>query len=418
VFRAALAVLLVALPAAAFFVARWSQWHHPALLAGLGALAFCSVFAEVRFKRSTFFTPDEAIVTLALIVGGPLPAFLMLLVPDLLARLAFRRLPAFSEGAWGTYASYGWAMLAGAAVLALGHAKSPALGSAPALLAAGLAWTFVNWLIARGLFATLCQRMRFGPLLRSEYRAALPAQLIVLLISVTLATLVPTMGLSVIYPLAAIVFIPQVLLPALAKSREMSRLTRDAATVVYVRALSAHLGARRSERRIVLAAAELVARARAAGPDAPREQSGWTLARSGLHLPPAPVDLSVSEQTAREAWRTALHVSERWDGEGVPAAIAGRQIPKESRLLAIASEWAALTAADGPRLTQAEAILALEAQAATRFDPRIVAAASEIITTEAQFADLEAFQPKLGLLPVPSVLRAGLLPWALRSYAA
>jgi hypothetical protein len=47
-------------------------------------------------------------------------------------------------------------------------------------------------------------------------------------------------------------------------------------------------------------------------------------------------------------------------------------------------------------------------------DPRIVDAASEIINTEAQFADLERFQPRVELLPLPRLVRHKLLPWALR----
>lgn len=83
----------------------------------------------------------------------------------------------------------------------------------------------------------------------------------------------------------------------------------------------------------------------------------------------------------------------------------------------MANEWAKLTAADGPRLPQKQAILALELQAATTLDPKIVEAAGEIVHTEAQFAEIESFQPSLDLLPLPRPVRTQLLPWALRAYA-
>jgi hypothetical protein len=68
-------------------------------------------------------------------------------------------------------------------------------------------------------------------------------------------------------------------------------------------------------------------------------------------------------------------------------------------------------------MRQTEAVLALEAQSACRLDPWVVGAASEIVTTESQFAQLEHFAPALDLLPLPQLVRRELLPWALRAYA-
>jgi hypothetical protein len=68
------------------------------------------------------------------------------------------------------------------------------------------------------------------------------------------------------------------------------------------------------------------------------------------------------------------------------------------------------------QLPQAQAVLSLELQAAATLDPDIVAAAGEIITTEAAFADLEGFQPKLHSVPLPRLLRERALPRALAGY--
>ena len=72
----------------------------------------------------------------------------------------------------------------------------------------------------------------------------------------------------------------------------------------------------------------------------------------------------------------ALTHHERWDGAGYPAGLAGEQIPLESRIFAVADTLDALT---HDRVHQracplAEAVIKIEDQVETQFDPEVVAA--------------------------------------------
>ena len=61
-------------------------------------------------------------------------------------------------------------------------------------------------------------------------------------------------------------------------------------------------------------------------------------------------------------------------------------------------------------IAQAEAMLALSAQADTEFDPTIVDAALHVVADEAGFSRDPDFQPKLHRMPLPRTLRRGALP--------
>jgi hypothetical protein len=279
----------------------------------------------------------------------------------------------------------------------------------------------VNWLIACGLFGTLWQQKRFLSLLREQLLAALPLELALQVIAGVSLFFIPLLGLGVLLPLGPVMLLPTLALPALARSRDVSRLDRSAVTRHYARALSARLGLTRSQRRTMLAAATLSCRPTDASPTKASATEALPPLRSGLlrgPLPPAPIDISSDPAMAWKAWHVVRQASERWDGpDGLDGQMRGRLLPVEARLLAVAVEWAQLTAAGGPRLTQREAALALASEAGTRFDPHIVEAAGEIVTVEEQFASLETFQPRLDLLPLPRVVRRELLPWALHAYS-
>ena len=69
-----------------------------------------------------------------------------------------------------------------------------------------------------------------------------------------------------------------------------------------------------------------------------------------------------------------LHHHERWDGDGYPAGLRGREIPIEARIIAVADAFSAMTA-DRPyraRMTLEEACAELERCAGTQFDPEVV----------------------------------------------
>jgi diguanylate cyclase (GGDEF)-like protein len=76
----------------------------------------------------------------------------------------------------------------------------------------------------------------------------------------------------------------------------------------------------------------------------------------------------------KETELAILHHHERWDGDGYPAGLRGREIPIEARIIAVADAFSAMTA-DRPyraRMTLEDACAELERCAGTQFDPEVV----------------------------------------------
>lgn len=384
---------LVGLAPAAVWLAPASDWHARDLIAGLWALSACVSLSEIALKRAipVQFVASPVLAVLLLLVGGPIPAFVGWLLPDLVDRVLLRRYRLLTAGLAANVASYGWCVLAGAGVLSLTHAGRMSPAMAPSVLAVGFTLEFVNWSIARGLYGTLYQGYRLVALVRDELLSVVVPELVMLAFASLCAVLIAPLGSFLLAIVAPTVLIPQLALPMLARSRSVASLDPVAATRLYIEAIATHMRVDRPTRRTALAAAVL------------------------LHEP-GRVPIGVRPERVRDVQLAVWHVSERWDGRGRPAGLSGSLVPQESRLLAVAHTWSELTANGGPQLPQAQAMLALELQAASRLDPRMVQAAGEIISTEAAFAQLDSFQPKLHTLPLPRFVRERALPRALASY--
>jgi diguanylate cyclase (GGDEF)-like protein len=69
-----------------------------------------------------------------------------------------------------------------------------------------------------------------------------------------------------------------------------------------------------------------------------------------------------------------LHHHERWDGRGYPEGLKGEQIPLESRILAIADSFEAMSSARPyrPALSREDVLLELRNGAGSQFDPNLV----------------------------------------------
>jgi hypothetical protein len=65
---------------------------------------------------------------------------------------------------------------------------------------------------------------------------------------------------------------------------------------------------------------------------------------------------------------------ERWDDKGYPRGLKGAEIPRQSRIIAIADTFDAMTNQRSyrPTMTETNAILELEKNAGTQFDPGLV----------------------------------------------
>jgi putative nucleotidyltransferase with HDIG domain len=75
-----------------------------------------------------------------------------------------------------------------------------------------------------------------------------------------------------------------------------------------------------------------------------------------------------------EAAAAVRHHHERWDGKGYPDGLAGQAIPIESRLVALADAFEALTAGRGEvsPLLPSDALARIESQLEGAFDPDLV----------------------------------------------
>jgi hypothetical protein len=376
--------LLAGLVGLAFLVPH-TDWGQPVLLASLAAVSAVAYAAEARLRAANrvFFGANLIVALVALAALGPVAAFVVWLVPDLLTRYVLHTERRLSPGFAANVASFALAALAGAGLLAL--AGSPTgTAIAPALYAAGVAMWAVNFCFARLTFAPYYQRYRPAAMVRDEFAHLAPAVLGMLVVGVLTAVLVSSIGVLALAPLALVIVVPQAALERMAAAHSTADLSRSQAIGLYSAAIADVLGLSRGERRELSAAAELVA---------PAE-------------PGAAPDLA----DAPEATVLALHAHERWAGDGWPAGLPAEAIPLGSRILAVAEAWSEMTARGTLELPQSEAILALAAQSGSAFDPQVVDAAARVVGDEEGFAREPTFQPTLHRLRVPRGLRRTALP--------
>jgi hypothetical protein len=376
-------------------IAPASDWSDPVLVGALAAVAAIAYGAEAQLKVAggALFGATLIVALVALAVAGPLPALLVWIVPDVIARFILRVEPRFSPGLVATVTSFALAVLAGSLLLQLAGSPTGA-AIAPALYAAGVAMAAINFCFARLTVAPFYQGYRPAALIRDEFLDLSPAVLGMLIVGVAAAVLVEQIGVVALAPLAAVIVVPQVALERITNAASTARLARADAMRLYTAAIADVLDIPRHERRELACAADLV-----------RSTADPAAAR-GLDWRQADV--------SRTAF-LALHSHERWAGDGLPAGLPAEAIPQGSRILAVADAWAGLTAAGTAEMSQAEAMLALSAQSGLAFDPAVVTAATRVVGDEEGFARDPGFQPKLHRLPVPRSVRRGALPAVLPS---
>lgn len=379
-------VALAALPT----VAPPSSWDQPVLLGALAAIAAVAYLAEARLKVASriFFGATLVVALVALAIGGPLPALAVWAVPDLLARLALRRESLLSPALIANVSSYALAVLAGAALLALAGSPSGA-AIAPALFSAGVVMAAVNFCFARLTFAPFYQGYRPAALLRDEFWDLMPAMLAMLVVADLAAVLAGPLGVGALGLLALVILAPGLTVERLAGAQSAARLSRADATRLYTEAIADVLDLPRAERRELACAADLV------------EPVADPIEARGLDWRGADV--------SRVAF-LALHANERWTGGGWPAGLPADAAPQGSRIIAVARDWAGLTASGTLELDQSEATLALAAQSGRSLDPAVVDAALRAVADEESFARDPGFQPRLHRLRVPRAMRRRVLP--------
>ena len=383
------ATAAAALVPAFVWLAPPSQWDQPGLLFVLLALAVIADVTEISLPNGLSFDAALELVLITLVLMGPLPAFLVAVLPLAIGGL-IRRERIVRQGNLANVAAFGWETLVGAALLSAAGvtASTLALASLPWLLAAGLAMMVSQIAIGPALYAPLFlgHRWTVGPQIVVD---TAPATIVMLALAGIATVLYPVLGVLALALFALVAVVPQTALFLAARTRPVAALDPLPATRRYAYALALHLGLDRGERRHLLRVTELAFARRADAGDP------IAYARQTLRDP------------SRASWE-AGHVGEWWNGGGGPAGLRGPVTPIASRIVAVADTWSALTAKGGPELSHADALVELENAAGTRFDPRVVQAAYAVVAEECVSEREPAPVPRLHALRVPAPLRRAL----------
>jgi hypothetical protein len=367
-----------------------ADWSHPVLLCALGALAIVSYLSAVRFHSGLRWDADTAVALIALVWTGPLPAFVVWIIPELVDILVLRRRRLLRPSTLTKVAAMGWPLLGAWEVLRLGGVHDVSVAALPAVWLSGVVLNLGNHALAMR-YQARSQQAPPNRLLASLRSAAVGDQILIALGALT-ATLMAPFGFAALITFSGIVLIPRGTIALLTRARSVTRLSQSDATAMYSQALGSTLGMKRDDRRTLLAVLAISeqheARLRHTEPQP------WS---------PTKVLLSRFSEIMSAAWM----MSECWDGSG-PAHVRGTDIPHAARVASVARAWSALTAAGGPELSHEEALARLRAQSGTRLDPAIVETMAEVIELERCLTAQPACQLRVHRLPVPSHWREAL----------
>jgi hypothetical protein len=363
-----------------------SQWHPLALLLTLGAIAFFSYLGAVAANRSALFDAGFVAGLLAVVFLGPVPAAWIWIGTEV-AALAVERVR--TSAFLANVASYGWAALAGSLLFdaLTGGSTHASMSFASAVALTGLAMHAVNFTITRGLIAVVRDGKGIVETTIQELVVYSPAIVVMTALGAATALLYTQVGILALALFAVVVVVPQALLPILLRPQPVAALDHAAAVSLYALAIARMLRCDRDTRLILRDAVHYLRDRR---------------------LKPRTGELSRFTTEHRLALVEAvLFYREHWDGHGgKPGAVGGDMIPLTSRILAVADAWAGLTAKGSPGLTHAQAMNQLEARAGLHFDPRVVAAAQEVVLEQQLgLGDEVAYQPRMRNIPIPAVVR-------------
>lgn len=390
--RVALAIhgaAAAALVPAFVWLAPPSRWDQPGLLLVLLALAVIADVTEIKLPSGLSFDAALELVLITLVLLGPLPAFLVAVVPIVIGGL-IRGETIIRQGNLANVAAFGWEALAGAAVLSLAGVSAASLGVEvlPWVLLCGMVMFVVQVSVGPALYIPLFLGHPWSAVPRIV-ADPVPATVVMVTLAAVTTALYPPLGILALAMFALIAVLPQTALMLAARTRPVAALEPLIATRRYSHALALHLGLDRAERRHLARVTELAFARRAEAGDP------IAYARQTLRDP------------SRASWE-AGHVGEWWNGGGGPAGLRGAVTPIASRIVAVADTWSALTAKGGPELSHADALVELENAAGTRFDPRVVQAAYAVVAEECVSANEPAPVPRLHALRVPAPLRRAL----------
>ena len=149
--HAALVALLVPVYV---LIAPVASWREPLVLAMLAAMAVVVDRHDVPLPAGIRFDALMAVALIAVAVGGPLPAFAVVLVPMVFnAATGHERL--LRAGNLANLAAYGWYTLAGGLILQATAPDPIAAAAIGWLILAGLVQQYVNWAVGPAIYGPL-----------------------------------------------------------------------------------------------------------------------------------------------------------------------------------------------------------------------------------------------------------------------
>jgi hypothetical protein len=351
----ALAALGLATLAPVFaFAAPASRWDHEAVLIVLLLFSFYAYVGAAHLRGTASLDAAFVAALLGVVLLGPLAGALIFAAPEFTRLASDRRV----TSTLANLASFGWACLAAGWVLGwLGYGAPADLGTPGAYFAiviAGIALLLVNYLYITVISEVIKERMSLWFMIRRELIPTMPANVPLLAAGALATFLYAEIGVAGLLPLAGIVFIPRLLVPELLRDIPVCELGIGEATARYAGGLANVLGLNATQRRVL----------------------GDAATHLGGHARLTRLD------DFGAVMRTVLYSHEYWAGGGKLGLLSGDAIPIESRVLAVAHAWAAITAQGGPCVTPREALVNLRVRAGSELDPVVVAAAVRIVEGE------------------------------------
>jgi hypothetical protein len=331
---------------------------HPGTAVVLGTLVLICYLSDRRWALATWrLEADLPLWLVAVAYCGPLTAFLIVLIPELIRPVLERdtrpRLAAWLAG----LASFAWAVVAGDALLSvLPGAHAGAFARGPAYLVAAAAMVLVNV----GIVAGIVQCLMDGKAFPGRHLAAM---LVPVPLAAVIACLFVLLGLPALAAFAAVSWLPGLLVhiaaPRLAP--DASSLTRAQARTRYAIAIAATLGCSRHQRRVIRSACRARRWIDPTGPLRERED----VARALFH-----------QRIAQE------HGGGDW-------------MPLEACILEFADAWAELTVGGG--VSHPAALARLETRD-VRFSARVLRAAWQVVDDQPRHVRAGARAPVTGSL--------------------
>jgi hypothetical protein len=380
-------LLLGALVPAVLMAGRRGLGDVSVIVVALAAISACGyLVSESAWSRAAaILDMTLALALLGVVFGGPVAGFLIALIPDAI-RLARRRRAFWNSGLLANAVSYAAMVLVGAAIIGQSPARA-GVGFAAWLLPAGAGMAVANYVFARLLFAVVRNREPVVALVRREFLALAPLELVVIGAAVGCYLLIGPLHAVALAVFAALVYLPQVGAELLLRAPSVAALPIDDAAAVYRAALGDELGLSRDERRSIEQVNALV-------------RHGCVSAGSARNLHQVLIDALIVDMS--------YYATLSQPGWSAPAGV---------QVVLVARAWAQLTARCTPALNHREAMGQLLHGPLAKDAPAALAAATRIANRERALTRHVAGVPRLHRAPLPRRARQGLLPRALARMA-